>query len=163
MDVILDTFDSSNEVKLRIHYRDEEVKELYKNSGVQTDGSAGFDLVTVEDINGDENTPLIMAKLGVVIKLPAGFHSILLPRSSTFKKFGIQQGNSIGLIDNDYCGKDDYLGFCIYDTLRKERNLFIPRGTRVCQLMVMPTIRIADVTEFDPEDQSRGGWGVTGQ
>ena len=145
-------------VKLKIHYRNEEIRKLYEVAGVQTSGSAGFDLVLAEDVVSSESR-IIMADLGVVIKVPVGYHTILMPRSSTFKKYGIQQGNSIGLIDNDYCGKDDYLGFCIYDTFYHTRELSIPKGTRICQLMILPTITIDTVEEFNPEDESRGGWG----
>jgi dUTPase len=147
--------------ELKVHYRDDNIKLLYQKAGFQTSGSVGLDLVNVEDITGDPDTPLIMADLGLVVKVPVGFHTIIMPRSSTFKKFGIQQGNSIGLIDNDYCGAKDFLGFCIYDTLRKERDLFIPKGTRLCQLVVMPTVMVSQILEFNPEEESRGGWGST--
>jgi len=45
--------------------------------------------------------------LGVAMELPQGFEAIIAPRSSTFKKWGVLQTNSIGIIDNSYCGDDD--------------------------------------------------------
>lgn len=41
----------------------------------------------------------VMIPLGVAIELPKGFEAILAPRSSTFKKYGIMQTNSFGVID----------------------------------------------------------------
>ena len=48
--------------------------------------------------------------LGVSIKLPDGYEAHLCPRSSTFKKWGIIQTNSMGIIDNSYSGDDDIFG-----------------------------------------------------
>lgn len=42
--------------------------------------------------------------LGISVKLPEGYELILAPRSSTYKNFGIMQVNSIGVIDESYCG-----------------------------------------------------------
>ena len=52
-----------------------------------------------------------MISLGVAIELPEGFEAILAPRSSTFKQYGIIMTNSIGVIDNLYCGDDDIWHF----------------------------------------------------
>ena len=45
--------------------------------------------------------------LGVGMKLPEGYEAHVAPRSSTFKNFGIIAANSIGIIDNSYCGDED--------------------------------------------------------
>ena len=37
--------------------------------------------------------------LGIAMKLPKGFEAVVLPRSSTFGKFGLLLGNSQGIID----------------------------------------------------------------
>lgn len=45
--------------------------------------------------------------LGIAMQLPAGYEAHVIPRSSTFKNFGIIQANSMGLIDESYCGGND--------------------------------------------------------
>ena len=40
--------------------------------------------------------------LGVAIELPAGYEAHIVPRSSTFKHFGIIQVNSMGVVDETY-------------------------------------------------------------
>ena len=46
-------------------------------------------------------------QLGIAMKLPYKCEALVIPRSSTFKKWGIIQTNSVGLIDNTYCGDND--------------------------------------------------------
>ena len=48
-----------------------------------------------------------LLRLGVAMQLPEGYEAIVAPRSSTFKKYGIIETNSIGVIDNTYCGNND--------------------------------------------------------
>ena len=45
--------------------------------------------------------------LGVAMQLPAGYEAHVVPRSSTFKNYGILQVNSCGVIDGSYCGDED--------------------------------------------------------
>ena len=49
--------------------------------------------------------------LGVSMQLPEGYEAHIVPRSSTFRKWGILQANSMGVIDESYCGDDDVWGF----------------------------------------------------
>ena len=37
--------------------------------------------------------------LGVCMELPKGYEAVIIPRSSTFKNYGLIQTNSVGLID----------------------------------------------------------------
>lgn len=52
-----------------------------------------------------------MINLGVAMQLPEGYEALVLPRSSTFKKYGIILVNSCGVIDNSYCGNNDFWQF----------------------------------------------------
>ena len=52
--------------------------------------------------------------LGVGMKLPEGYEAHIVPRSSTFKSFGIIQTNHMGIIDETYCGDDDLWGMAVY-------------------------------------------------
>ena len=40
-----------------------------------------------------------LIRLGVAMELPAGYEAHVVPRSSTFKTWGILQTNSMGVID----------------------------------------------------------------
>jgi dUTP pyrophosphatase len=101
-----------------------------------------------------------LLKLGVGMKVPDGYETIIAPRSSTFKKYGILQANSIGVVDNSYSGNDDMFMFPAYAT----RDVTIEKHTRICQFrlqQVMPTVTIEEVENLD--EVSRGGFGSTGE
>lgn len=52
--------------------------------------------------------------LGIAMQLPEGFEAIIAPRSSTFKHYGIICVNSIGVVDNKFCGNNDIWKFPYY-------------------------------------------------
>lgn len=98
--------------------------------------------------------------LGVSMKLPDGFMGLLAPRSSTCIKHGIVMANSIGIIENDYCGDGDVWGFVAYAI----KDTVIERGTRIAQFM---PVKYADPIEFEEVESmpyhDRGGYGSTGE
>jgi len=70
-----------------------------------------------------------LIKLGIGIALPKGYEAIIAPRSSTFKNYGIIQANSIGVVDESYCGDNDqwlYPAIALRDTV-------IKKNDRICQ------------------------------
>lgn len=73
-----------------------------------------------------------LLKLGVAMELPKGFEAHVIPRSSTFKNFGILMANSEGLIDWSYRGNNDEWGFPAYCV--DER--LIHKGDRICQFRI---------------------------
>lgn len=100
-----------------------------------------------------------MIPLGVAMKLPEGCEALLVPRSSTFKNYGIIQTNSVGVIDEAYCGNDDEWKLPIIAT----KDTFIPAGTRICQFRIFehqPELEFEEVDEL--QSPSRGGFGSTG-
>ncbi|MFE6075593.1 dUTP diphosphatase [Paenibacillus sp. NPDC057886] len=100
-----------------------------------------------------------MIPLGVGMKLPNGYEANPVPRSSTFKNFGIIQTNHFGVIDNSYSGDDDQWHFPAY-AIRDTR---IYKNDRICQFRiqeVMPEVELVTVDRLD--DVSRGGFGSTG-
>lgn len=117
-----------------------------------------IDLCTAVDIllkKGD----FVYIPLGVAIQLPKGYEALVVPRSSTFKKYGVLQANSIGIIDESYCGDNDQWHFPVYAT----EEIFIPKHTRICQFRVIehqPNFDIVEVSELGNKD--RGGLGSTG-
>ncbi len=97
--------------------------------------------------------------LGVSIKLPEGYEAHLCPRSSTFKKWGIIQTNSMGIIDNSYCGEDDVWMMPVLAT----RDTVIEVNDRICQFRIekiQPNVMLKEVESLG--DKSRGGFGSTG-
>ena len=70
--------------------------------------------------------------LGVAMELPKGFEAVILPRSSTPKKLGIICANSMGVIDNSYCGDQDEWKFPAIAI----RETTIEKGARICQFRI---------------------------
>lgn len=98
--------------------------------------------------------------LGVAMELPKGYEAHLVPRSSTFKNYGILQTNSCGIIDCSYCGDEDMWRMPVYAT----RDTVICENDRICQFRIMenqPKITFAEVESLNNE--SRGGFGSTGK
>ena len=97
--------------------------------------------------------------LGISVELPEGYEAHVAPRSSTFKNWGIIQTNSVGVIDNSYCGDNDIWMMPIYATRFTE----IKKNDRVCQFRIMekqPHLEFETVDHLGHED--RGGFGSSG-
>ena len=97
--------------------------------------------------------------LGVAMKLPQGYEAHVVPRSSTFKNFGIIQTNHCGIIDESYCGDNDQWYFPAYAL----RDTEIHVNDRICQFRIMehqPTIQFEETEKLTGAD--RGGIGSTG-
>lgn len=73
-----------------------------------------------------------LIKLGVAMQLPEGFEAIVLPRSGTFKNFGVICANSAGVIDQSYCGDNDEWRFSAVAL----RATTINEGDRICQFRI---------------------------
>lgn len=101
--------------------------------------------------------------LGVSMKLPYGGFGIVVPRSSTCLRHGIMMANSIGIIENEYCGDGDVWGFVAYAI----RDTVIERGTRIAQFMPAPFIPDWNTIIFEEVESmgcaDRGGYGSTGE
>lgn len=99
--------------------------------------------------------------LGFACKIPDGYMAILMPRSSFFKKYGCLQTNSIGIIDNSYCGDGDQWAMPVV-CLRAD--ITIPKNERIGQFMIVP--KMGDVKFKEVETlgyKDRGGFGSTGR
>ena len=117
-----------------------------------------IDLRAAEDVVLKKGEFKIIS-LGVSMKLPDGYEAHLSPRSSTFKKWGIIQVNSVGVIDNSYSGDDDIWGLPVYATRDTEIHL----NDRICQFRIMKKQDVLEFKEIDHlSDNSRGGFGSTG-
>jgi dUTP pyrophosphatase len=97
--------------------------------------------------------------LGVSMRLPNGYEANVVPRSSTFKNFGVLMANSFGVIDNNYCGNDDVWGFPAIAM----RDTVINKGDRIAQFRIVqrqPKLVFAKVDDLN--SKNRGGFGSTG-
>lgn len=98
-------------------------------------------------------------KLGVAMELPKGYSAIIVPRSSTFKHWGVIQTNSIGIIDHSYCGDGDEWMLPIYAT----RDTTINYGERICQFRLLKNYSAFDFETVESLcNPDRGGFGSTG-
>lgn len=98
--------------------------------------------------------------LGVAMELPKGYEAHVIPRSSTFKNFGIIETNSMGLIDESYCGNEDQWFFPAYAL----RDTIININDRICQFRIVehqPNLVFNEVTFLTKEN--RGGHGSSGK
>jgi dUTP pyrophosphatase len=124
-----------------------------------TDKSAGFDLA----IAGDEIIPpgqTIMARTGLVIQAPVNHMLLVVPRSSTWKRYKIRLGNSVGIVDEDFCGPRDEMLLVLYNAGQFAQT--IEKGTRLAQGIFVPITRGDFVVQEEPIAANRGGWGSTG-
>lgn len=101
-----------------------------------------------------------LISLGVGMELPRGYEAHVVPRSSTFKKYGVIQTNSMGVIDNAYNGDEDEWRFPAYAM----RDTTINKGDRICQFRIVKSMGDVDIVEVEHlSDKSRGGFGSTGR
>jgi dUTPase len=134
------------------------LKILVKTPGclpLDLDKGDWFDLFLAEDVklkapqanklhkfNQNKSTPEVrvrdvdfdscIARLGIAVQIPKGYEVNIVPRSSTFKKYGILQTNHFGIVDVSYCGENDEWGMPMVAT----RTITIPKGTRIAQFRV---------------------------
>ena len=140
-------------LQLRIKYLSD-IKEI-----TISDNGDWIDLRCAETV---ELEPLeyMCLPLGICVELPKGYSAIIAPRSSTFKKWGILQVNSPGIIDESYCGDNDQW----YLPVIAMRKTVIYKNDRICQFRL---IKKTDNIEFFKTDvlgnKDRGGLGSTGR
>ncbi len=116
-----------------------------------------IDLAASEDVVMSAGDVMVIP-LGASIDMEGGATGLIVPRSSTCLKHGIMMANSIGIIDNDYNGDDDVLGFVAYAI----RDTTIPKGTRIAQFAAVRFPRVSVRMVGSLGNESRGGFGSTG-
>ena len=116
------------------------------------------------DLRSAENVELKagdfkLISLGVSMELPKGYEAHIVPRSSTFKTWGIIQTNSMGIVDESYRSDSDIWKMPVYAT----RDTVIHKNDRICQFRIMehqPTIEFEEVDILD--NKNRNGFGSSG-
>ncbi len=142
-------------MKIKIKYLSKEIEKL-----TYIDGKSDWiDLRAAKEVELKKGE-FALIPLGIAMELPQGYEAHVVPRSSTFKNFGIIQTNSMGVIDESYCGDNDQWFFPAY-ALRDTR---IQVGDRICQFRIMehqPVIQFEEARTLGHAD--RGGHGSTGK
>ena len=98
--------------------------------------------------------------LGIAMKLPEGYEAHVVPRSSTYKNFGIIQVNHMGVVDESYAGPNDWWYMPAYAL----RDTEIQVNDRICQFRIMehqPQLVFEEQERLAAPD--RGGIGSTGK
>lgn len=148
--------------KIKIKYHDNDLVKIEK-----------FEMGDFIDLRAAEDVFIPLGEyklisLGVSMQLPSGYYAEVVPRSSTFKNFGIIMSNSIGVIDESYCGDNDIWRFpavCLVNKCKgvHSKGVWIHKNDRICQFRIvkkMPTICFEEVDMLDNKD--RGGIGSSG-
>lgn len=141
--------------KIKVRYLSDKIKEL-----TYIDGKSDWiDLSSAEDVKMEAGE-FKLIPLGIAMQLPQGYEAHMIPRSSTYKNFGIIQANHMGLIDESYCGDNDQWFFPAIAT----RDTTIHTGDRICQFRIMehqPQLIFTRVETLG--NDNRGGIGSTGR
>ena len=117
------------------------------------------DVDSKESITYSKDDVLVF-KLGFAINLPKGKELHILPRSGTFRKYGLILTNSMGIGDDTFIGDNDEYMAVMYAT----RNGSVRIGDRLVQIKIenaMPKFEFEEVETFGNKD--RGGYGSTGR
>ena len=139
--------------QIRIKYFTDAIERL-----TYIDGKSDWiDLHAAEDVDMKAGE-FRLIPLGVAIELPEGYEAHVVPRSSTFKNYGLLQANSMGVVDYTYRGDNDQWHVPMYAT----RDVHIDKNTRICQFRIMehqPALVFTRVERLTGPD--RGGFGST--
>lgn len=140
--------------QIKIQYLDDEIKRL-----TYIDGKSDWiDLRAAEEVTLKKGE-FRMIHLGVAMQLPKGYEAHIVPRSSTFKNFGIIQVNHMGVVDETYAGPNDWWRMPVLAV----RDTQIHKNDRICQFRIIehqPQIRFEECEQLEAPD--RGGFGSTG-
>ncbi|MCM2973733.1 dUTP diphosphatase [Larsenimonas suaedae] len=137
------------------------MKKRHPNFILPTRGSeaaGGLDLYMPEAGECDDRTTKV--GLGFSAAVPKGNVALLLPRSGTGAKFGLELNNTCGVIDADYRGE------WIANLRTKNGERFSwDAGERVLQMVVVPAVYVTPelVDELDDTERGEGGFGDSGR
>ena len=140
---------------LKIRYLSDKIEKLRFIDGK----SDWIDLRSAEEVNMKAGEARLIS-LGIAVQLPKGYEAHVVPRSSTFKNFGLIQTNHMGVIDESYCGDNDQW----YFPALAMRDTEIHVNDRICQFRIMehqPELVFEETEVLTGKD--RGGFGTTGR
>lgn len=157
-------------MEIKVKYFDKELPRLEKISK-----GNWIDLRAAENVVLKKGE-FRLIPLGIAMELPRGYEAHIVPRSSTFKHYGIIQTNHMGVIDGPnritgeggYCGDGDMWYMPVYclkprEFINGEYVTIINKNERICQFRIVeqqPEITFEEVEHL--ESSNRGGFGSTG-
>ena len=140
--------------KIRIKYISDKIEKLCYIDGK----SDWIDLRAAEDVILKKGEFKLIS-LGVAMELPKGYEAHIVPRSSTFKNFGVIQTNHCGIVDESYCSNEDVWKIPALAV----RDTEIHINDRICQFRIMKHQPVIEFNEVDDlGNEARGGFGSTG-
>lgn len=149
------TEDPLDSISIKIKYFTDKIDKL-----AYVDGKSDWiDLRAAESVDLKQGS-FKLIPLGIAMELPMGYEAHLVPRSSTFKNYGIIQTNHMGVIDCSYCGDNDQWMMPVYAT----RDTHIECNDRICQFRIVenqPKLSFNEVAILN--GKNRGGFGSTGK
>ena len=113
---------------LKIRYLSDKIEKLRFIDGK----SDWIDLRSAEEVNMKAGEARLIS-LGIAVQLPKGYEAHVVPRSSTFKNFGLIQTNHMGVLDESYCGDHDEWKVPVMAV----RDTCIHVNDRICQFRIM--------------------------
>ena len=121
----------------------------------QTDGSAGFDLCSIENVEiqaGD----WMRIRTGISLSIPEKHVGLIKPRSGLAVNYGLDV--LAGVIDSDYRGE------LIVVLINFDNSpYYVSTGDRIAQLIVTPIVTDSIVVNWmDDTERGSNGFGSTG-
>ena len=137
------------------------IKPISNNFIMPTKGSeyaGAFDIYMPEP--GSVGSIAEKIPLGFAAAVPYGHVGLLLPRSGTGAKFGLELNNTCGVIDADFRGE----WMAVMRT--KDGSVFTwNAGERILQCAVVPvlSVNLQLVKELEGTERGEGGFGSSGK
>ena len=141
--------------KIRIKYLTDKIEKLRYIDGK----SDWIDLRAAEEVELKKGEYKLIP-LGICVELPKGYEAHSVPRSSTYKNFGLIQANHMGVVDESYCGDNDQW----FVPMIAMRDTIVHINDRICQFRIMkhqPELEFEETDHLEGKD--RGGFGSTGK
>ncbi len=124
----------------------------------KTPGAVAFDIAVIEEKTLQPGERHLL-HTGLVVCVPEGHALLLFSRSSNTKK-GIRLANSVGVIDQDYCGPNDEIKAALHNFGAEPYTVQV--GERIMQGLIVPVPRAQFIEVIDTQAPDRGGFGTTG-
>lgn len=127
--------------------------------GYAHEGDAGLDLCITEDCTLEPNASKIVG-FGCAFEIPHGCVGLVFPRSGLASMSGVTLRNSVGVIDSGFRGE-----VCAPLVNLSCDTVFLPKGSRVCQMVVLPfvTCELTETDKLTYTDRWTDGFGSTGE
>ena len=140
---------------------DVKIKRIDKSLSLpvyETGGAVGFDLLAREEVTVEPQS-IALIPSNVIVETPEGYALIIAARSSTPRKHGLSIPHGIGIIDQDYCGKEDEVKIQMMNFTKQ--SVTIKKGTKIAQGLFVRVDRLEFEEVDEIKKESRGGFGST--